>query len=143
MNDPADQLRDPRRLWGISEVLKLSLPTSMGMLNVTLMQFVDGLMVARIQPNGDAALAAQFSAGILAFVPQALMMGTLGVVNTFVAQNLGAGRFRRCGQYAWQGIYLALMYSLAVLPLAAGAGWIFGLLGHTPPVQAMETMYFR
>ena len=76
----------------MGEVLKLSLPTGMGMLNVTLMQFVDGLMVARIQPNGDAALAGQFSAGILSFVPQALMMGTLAVVNTFVAQDLGAGQ---------------------------------------------------
>ena len=143
MDHCLEEPRDPKRFWGVGEVLKLALPTSLGMVNVTLMQFVDGLMVAHIQPNGAEALSAQFVGGMFSFVSTALAMGTLGVVNTFVAQNLGAGRRRRCSQYAWAGLYLAWAYALLTLPLVPLARPIFGLLGHTPSVQAMEAMYFR
>jgi len=143
VHDEPGQLTDPQRFWGMGEVLKLAVPTSLSMINATAMHFVDGWMVARIQPNGAEALSAQFAAGMLSFAPAALMMGLLGVVNTFVAQNLGARRLDRCSQYTWQGLYLAWAYSLAVLPLALLAGSIFFLFGHAPAVQGMEVTYFR
>lgn len=87
-------LGDDRRFWGIGEVLRLSWPASLTMLNGTIMQFVDGLMVSRL--IGRQALSAQFVAGILSFVPISLAMGVCSVINTFVSQNLGAGRPRMC-----------------------------------------------
>ncbi len=143
MGDSLDQVKDPLPLWGVGEVLKMSIPTAMGMVNSTVMQFVDGLMVAQVRPFGPESLSAQFSAGWLGFVPQALMMGTLTVVNTFVAQNFGAKRYKLCGQYTWAALYLAAAWSVLMLPLAGFAPSIYGAVGHEPIVQQFEVMYFR
>jgi Na+-driven multidrug efflux pump len=109
---------DPRRFWGLGEVIALALPTFLGMANTVAMQFVDGLMVSRIRPGGYEALAAQSTASILAFATSAFLVGMLTVVNTYVSQNLGAGHPRRCSQYAWQGLYIALAAALLLLPVA-------------------------
>lgn len=135
-----DALKNDKPLWGLGEVLRLAWPASLSMLNSTVMMFVDGMMVAQVGPE---ALAAQFTAGILSFVPMALVLGLLTVVNTYVSQNFGARREDRCGQYAWAG--LAVAAGLAVLfqalhPLTASA---FGLFGHEPKVLELEILYFH
>ena len=79
----------------------------------------------------------------MSFVPAGLGLGMLTVVNTYVSQNLGAGRPERCGQYTWAGIVVAVAISLAIMPLAIAAGKIFSLFPHTAEVRALETMYFR
>lgn len=146
-----DELRDDKPLWGVGEVLKLALPTAAGMVNATIMQFVDGLMVSRL--IGPQALGAQFVGGIISFVPVSLAMGTLSVVNTYVAQNLGAGRLNRCGQYTWQGLHLALAMGLLLLPVALLSGSLFQAIAQlvvrmggaptAPEVLAMQAVYFR
>ena len=145
------QLTDDKRMWGVGEVLAMALPVAAGMIGSTIMQFVDGLMVSRLA--GHQSLSAQFVSAILSFLPASVVMGTLSVVNTFVSQNLGAGRSRRCGQYAWHGLYLALLLGAAAMPLAvlgprifAGldamiAGW--GGQKAAPAELALQTMYFR
>ncbi|MCK4600865.1 MAG: MATE family efflux transporter [Phycisphaerae bacterium] len=131
-------LRNEEHHWGIGEVLKLSWPASLSMLNVTVMRFVDGVMVSRLGPG---PFSAQFVGGMSAFVPESFALGMLTVVNTFVSQNLGAGRRRRCGQYAWAGMMLAIFFALLVAPLALFSRPLFGLFGHAE-VQ-LESMYFR
>lgn len=133
----------PRQSWGFAEVLRLSWPAGLSMLNATLMRFVDGWMVSRL---GYETSAAQFNAGLTSFVPESFAMGVLIVVNTYVSQNFGAGRFRRCGQYAWAGFLLALGYCVLVAPAAVFAPQIFDLFpkeGHTDFIRQQETMYFR
>ncbi len=131
---------DDKPFWGLGEVLKLAWPASLSMLNGTIMMFVDGLMVARTGPD---ALAGQFMGGIVAFIPCSLGIGLLNVVNTFVSQNVGAGRRKRCGQYAWAGIVLAVGMAILAQPLLLVAGKIFSAIGHDPNVQAIEILYFR
>ena len=128
---------------GMLEVLSLSWPASLCMLNATLMRFVDALMVSKLGPETSAA---QFLAGLSSFVPESLATGLLTVVNTYVSQNFGAGRNRRCGQYAWAGLWVALAFSLLVAPLALVARQIFGLFpaaSQTPLTIDLEVMYFR
>ena len=124
----------------LAQVLKLSLPASLGMLGRTVTQFIDGVMVARL---GPAVLSAQFVGGMTAFVPESFSIGILGVVNTYVSQNLGAGRPRRTGQYAWAGLAMVAMFSVLFCPLAAMARPLFSLMGHASNVQPMEALYFR
>ena len=131
--------RDDKPLLGLGEVLRLSAPASLTMLNSTLMRFVDGRMVAVYSPS---AMAAQFCSGILSFVPESFMTGMLVVVNTYVSQNLGVGRRRYCGLYAWAGLALAGICSILVIPAAWLAEPIFQLIGHGPEAQGMEAMYF-
>jgi len=126
--------------WGLGEVLRMSAPTSMSMLGRTITQFVDGVMVAHL---GPAIFSAQAIGGLVAFVPESFSIGALGVVNTYVSQNLGAGRQRRCGQYAWAGLAIAMLLSVLFMPLAAVARPLFAAIGHAADVQPMEILYFR
>jgi MATE family multidrug resistance protein len=125
---------------GFGEVLRLSWPASLTMLNTTLLKFVDGLMVSFV---GPAPFSAQFMGGMFAFVPESFAMGILTVVNTYVSQNLGAGRLKQTGLYAWAGLAIAVAFACLIAPLALVAGPLFALFGHAPDVTALETMYFR
>ena len=131
-------LRTNEQVEGFREVFRLSWPASLSMLSNTLIKFVDGWMVSRVSP---ASFSAQFYGSIMAFVPESFMLGTLMVVNTYVSQNFGAGRYRRCGLFAWAAIAVALLFSAFVVPLAAAGRGIFDLLGHEE--AALEAMYFR
>ncbi len=128
------------RLTGLAEVLKLSWPAALTMLNTTIVRFVDGVMVSRVGPE---PFAAQFVGGIWSFAPEAFVLGTLTVISAFVAQNLGAGRFRRCGQYAWAGVAISVIAGVLAAPLVIFADRLFAILDHEPTIQAMEVMYFR
>jgi MATE family multidrug resistance protein len=135
MNSHRDAQTSP-----IVEVLRLSWPASLAMLNSTVIKFIDGLMVSYVSP---AALGAQFLGGMFAFIPESFAMGMLTVVNTFVAQNFGAGRFRQTGLYAWAGLLAALAFAVVIAPAALAAGPIFSVFGHPADVLALETTYFR
>ena len=125
---------------GLGEVLRMSGPASVSMLGRTLTQFVDGWMVARL---GVVTISAQGMGGLLAFVPESFSIGALGVVNTFVSQNLGAGRPKRCGQYVWAGLAIVVLLSATICPLAIFARPIFAAIGHESEVQRLEVVYFR
>ena len=131
---------------GLGEVLKIAWPASVSMLNSTLMRFVDALMVSFI---GAIPFSAQYMASMTAFIPESFAVGVLMVVNTYVAQNLGAGRIHRCGEYAWAGLRLAVVFCVLIAPLALLARPIFELLGQgpgsgkPPELIELEVMYFR
>ena len=125
---------------GLAQVLAMSWPASLTMLNATVIKFVDGLMVSCV---GPAPFSAQFVAGMFSFIPESFMLGLLTVVNTHVSQNFGAGNFRQTGRYAWAGIFLALGAAGVMAPLAIFAPEIFGMLRHGPAVLGLEVMYFR
>lgn len=105
----------------MGEVLKLAAPAALSMVNMTIMQFVDGVMVSRL--ISPTALSATLVAGVLSFIPLSLATGICSVVNTFVSQNLGMGRRGRCSAYAWHGLYLAVLLAAMMAPLI-----IFGRL---------------
>jgi len=130
---------------GLVEVLRQTWPASLTMLGRTLTQFVDGLMVAHTgAATGPLALTAQSVAGTMSFVPEAFAIGVLAVVNTYVSQNLGAGRLRRCGQYACAGILIAVVTAALMAPLLFLAGPLFGLFkSHGARTIALESLYFR
>ncbi len=115
-------VRDDKPLLGIGEVLRLSWPASLSMLNSTVMRFLDGLLVSFL---GTVPFTAQMVAGLASFVPESFATGLLIVVNTYVAQNLGAKLYDRCGQYARAGIILALCFGLLIFPLVFLAQPIF------------------
>lgn len=131
----------------IREVWMIAWPTVMTMTSYTVMQFIDKLMVGRV---GPLEVAAQGNGGIWAFTPIAVVMGILTVVNTYVAQNLGAGRPRAGPAYAWAALWIVLAtWAVFLLPYAWGLPWIFGLL-HDPETVVeldrlveLETTYGR
>ncbi|HBS28543.1 MAG TPA: hypothetical protein DEB06_03610 [Phycisphaerales bacterium] len=133
----------------LREMLVIAAPAAASMLSFALMQFVDRLLCSRlISPE---ALMAAGNGGIAAWVPSSVVMGALGVVNTYVSQNLGAGRAERGPAYAWAGIWIAMVaWALVLLPFAVAFPWVYdamrsalGLPGVSEHVRHMEAMYGR
>ncbi len=135
-----DPARDPARWWGMGEVVRLAVPTVLTTVSYTMMQFVDGLMVAQV---GTAAFSAQLGGGISAFTVVCFFIGLVGCVSTFASQNLGAGRPDRAAAYGWQGLWLAWGAAVGLALVIPLAPYLFGLFGHEAEVTRLETQYFQ
>lgn len=124
----------------LRELLRQAAPAMAAMASYTLMQFVDARMVAAL---GPLELAAQGNGGIAAWFAVSTVVGVLFAVNTFVAQNLGAGRPERGAAYAWNAMWLGVIAWLALLPYAATLGPIFRWMhaGGDPDLIRFETVY--
>lgn len=122
------------------QLLLLALPIIASMMSRTAMSFVDFVMVSQL---GTEAQAAIVPAGILLFCVISFGMGMLTMVNTFVSQSLGRGDLKACGQYLWQGMWLAAGLWLLMLPGWFVAPALFDLAGHSEIVQQMEVAYVR
>jgi MATE family multidrug resistance protein len=123
----------------LREVWSIAWPTVLTMTSYTVMQFVDKFMVAQV---GPLELAAQGNGGIWAFTPIAFMLGILTVVNTFVAQNLGAGTPENGPKYAWAAMWLSVgTWLFVLLPWAIVLPAFFARMGHGDELVKMETDY--
>lgn len=129
----------------LAEMLRQAAPAVVAMVSYTAMQFLDGLMVSRIGPD-PGYVAAQGNGGAASFIPVSVMLGLLSMVNTYVAQSLGAGTPRQAPAYAWTGLWLVLVAWIFVLiPYGVFLPDIFHLVApdHEPHVHAMEVSYGR
>lgn len=116
----------------LAELLSIALPTVATMTSYTLMQFIDKLMVSRIGPE-PIYVGAQGNGGLAAFVPIACMMGFLTVINTYVSQNLGAGRPERAPAYAWTGLWWSLIAAVLLIPYAIFLPDLFAVMRSGAP----------
>lgn len=121
-------------------LLWLALPVIASMVSRTIMSLVDFVMISQL---GTEAQAAIMPAGVVLFVFIAFGMGSLSVVNAFVAQSLGRNRPEDCGRYGWQGFWLSMLMGVMVLPLWWVTPWFFQWVGHEPAVVEMEVIYVR
>ena len=126
------------------EMISVAAPVVATMSSYTAMQFVDALMVGRIGP-APVYIAAQGNGMVWSFVPVSGMMGLITVVNTFVSQNLGAGKAERGTAYAWSALWMSLIAWVAImLPFAAAIGYAFEhLTNHDTRLVSLETSYAR
>jgi len=128
----------PRRA-DISEVWAQAWPTVITMLSYTLMQFVDSLMVSVL---GPLEVAAQGNGGSWTWVPISFAFGALTLVNTLVAQRVGAGRARDAARFGWAGLWIALGYwAFLLVPYAFVIEELFVAMGHEPRLVELETQY--
>lgn len=123
------------------ELVMVGAPVVATMTSYTVMQFVDKLMVSRIGPD-PIYVGAQGNGGLAAFVPIAVFMGFITVINTYVSQNLGAGRPERAPAYVWTGLWIGLGgWALLLLPWAAALPWVFRAIGQPGDVAALSSEY--
>jgi multidrug resistance protein, MATE family len=132
---PVDLGTNP--LW---ELLKIAAPTVATMTSYTVMQFADKLMVSRIGPD-PVYVGAQGNGGLAAFVPISIVMGLLTVVNTYVSQNVGAGKAERAPAYAWTALWLAVVGGVLLVPYGFALPWIFEMLGHSGRQLELQVQY--
>ena len=125
----------------ILEMLTIAAPTVATMTSYTLMQFTDKIIVSRIGPE-PVYVGAQGNGGLAAFIPISIAMGALQVINTYVSQNLGAGRPERGPAYAWNGLWLAAAFWLFILvPYGFALPSLFDAMGHDAERVALESVY--
>lgn len=125
----------------LRELLAVAGPTVATMTSYTLMTFCDKWLVSRLGPE---FVGAQGNGGVAAWVPQSIAVGALNVINSFVAQNLGAGRPERGPAYAWNGLWLSVIFWVVILlPLAGALPGIFAWTGMDPRQAAWGGEYGR
>jgi len=125
---------------GVREVMQVALPLVISSLSWTVMTFVDRMML--FWDSGDAMTAA-FNASIMWFASLCLPLGICAFTNTFVAQYFGSRKFDGVGRSAWQGIWIALLFTPICVAFGMLAPSLFYLAGHEPAVAALEETYFR
>lgn len=124
-------------------LLHLALPIIAVWVSRTLMSFADFTMVSWIPDQGTEAQAAITPANLFLFCFIGLGMGTVTSVQTFVSQCHGAGRAQDAASFAWQGLYLAMIFGGVFAPIWWLTPVFFAWVGHEPQVQAMEVAYAR
>lgn len=118
-------------------MLKIAAPTVATMTSYTLMQFVDKMMCSRISDD-PVWVGAQGNGGLAAWVPISIVMGSLFVINSFVSQNLGAGKPERTAAYCWNGLWICIAAWVLLIPYGLGLGNLFELIRNTDDLSAVQ-----
>jgi MATE family multidrug resistance protein len=121
-------------------LLVLAAPNVATMLAESTLNMVDFWIASRL---GSAAQAAVLSAILVFMSIFGLLLGTMACVSTMVGQSFGAQRPRDCSAYAWQGIWLSILFGVACLALWPVMPALYRLIGHAPDVQVLEVSYTR
>jgi MATE family multidrug resistance protein len=124
----------------LRELVRIAGPTVATMTSYTVMTFTDKWLVSRLGPE---YVGAQGNGGLVAWAPQAFVYGLMQVVNTYVAQNMGAGRARAGAAYAWNAIYLAAVCALLLQPVAWAMPWVLRMASIDPGQAALASEYGR
>ncbi len=138
--DPALNERLRRRA-EVANVIKVSIPVVITTSSRAVMDIVDYVMITRL--HLAEAQAAILPAQIVMWSYIVLGFGIATMVNTFASQCLGRKEHRECSAYAWQAVYLALIFGLIGLVLRPLLPDLIALVGHEPHVQALELAYAR
>jgi MATE family multidrug resistance protein len=126
---------------GMRQLVELAVPLVLAQLSQTLMGIVDSAFVGRL---GAAELGAVAFANIWLWTIFSLFFGAASVVQTFVAQAHGAGDERRCGHWAWQGLWtVAPTTALAGLAAYFLASFALSHVGNAPELVAPSIAYVQ
>ncbi len=111
------------------------------MVSYTAMTFTDKWLCSNISAD-PIYVGAQGNGGLAAWVPISIAHGLLTIINTFVSQNMGAGKPERGPAYVWNGMYMGLVYWLVVLmPFSFLLPRLFRLAELNPQQAALAVQY--
>lgn len=124
------------------DILALAAPVVVSKLSFTAMGLVDTAMVGRLGASEQAAVGI---ATTYIFTCYVLGLGLIGVVNTFVAQQHGAGRPGECGVALGHGLRMATAVGAVTLVVLLASKPVFSHLGLSAAVahHAYEYLFWR
>ena len=128
----------PRERSPLAEIIAVGLPSAATMLSYPIMQLVDMRMLSELGPD---AVAAQGNGGMAVWWLGSVVVGAMSVVNTFVAQQIGAGNPKRTSAYAWNGLWVCALAALCMLPMIPLMPAFFHLFDHGAEVHRQEIIY--
>jgi MATE family, multidrug efflux pump len=121
-------------------LLALALPMVLARATQSVITFADALQVKHL---GAGALAATATGGLNVIGFVILPMGTVFIVQSFVAQLVGRGSRHDAPRYAWYGLAIAAVaavVSALMIPLIEPA---LSLTGYSPGVRAEMSHYME
>jgi MATE family multidrug resistance protein len=129
-----------RPLWpaDMRALIALSIPIVITNISRTGMSFVDFLMVSRL---GTEAQAAIVPATVLLWSLIGFGLGVNTCVNTFASQALGRNKLEEASLYAWQGVWLSVLFGGIGTLLYPVIPAIFRGFGHPAGVIHQEVAY--
>jgi len=130
MSNPSPQppLTETTR-FAVWEMVTAAAPVVVAMTSYTMMNFTDRFLGSRLGAD-PVYVGAQGNGGLASWVPISIAHGGLTIINTYVSQNVGAGKPERGPAYAWNGLWVALLYWLFVLvPYGFSLPWVFRVAG--------------
>lgn len=124
----------------LRSMLRLSVPVIVAELGWISMGIVDTIIVG---PLGPAAIGAVGTGSTMFFAVMVLGLGTLFALDTFVAQNFGAGRIDECHRWLFAGLQLAWVMSAVLVALALVGVSLLARAGIHPDVIVLLQPYLR
>ncbi len=125
----------------LRNVIAMTVPVVITTSSRAVMDMADFIMISHL--GEDASQAAILPAQIAVFTFIVIPMGITSVASTFVSQSLGRGEERECGTYAWQVIYISIIFGLLAFFCRPFLPDLIALFGHEPLVQQRELEYTR
>ena len=121
------------------DIIRISWPLALGMVNNAVMQFVDRAYLAH---ESMASLEAVLPASTLASVFICFFQGLIGYSGVFVAQHHGAGESRRALDSYRCGLLLAVAAGLCMFAFLPLGSWIFSMTAASDSIVGRELAYY-
>lgn len=119
-------------------LLLLAVPMVLSRATQSMMTFADAYLVKHL---GTDAIAASATGGFNVFLVVMLPMGTVFIVQSFVAQLAGRGDTADAPRFAWYGIGVAAVAGLAGVATIPAIGPLLGLTHYSASLRALMTDY--
>ena len=121
------------------EILQLVWPLALGMLNNAVLQFVDGVFLAR---ESLESLEASLPASMLAILVMGFFQSVVAYSGTFVAQYHGAGDFRGIRMSYRAGLVITFAAGILAVALVPLGLKVAPLMSENPAVVARASSYY-
>lgn len=122
----------------LKALLVLALPMVLARATQSVITFSDALMLEHLGPQ---ALAASATGGFNVFLIMILPMGTVFIVQSFVAQLVGAGQRDATPRYAWYGLAIAMLSEVVAIALIPAIDPVLALAEFSPGVRTQMAEY--
>ena len=123
---------------GLRALLALAMPMVLARATQSVMTFADALFVEHLGPGSIAASA---TGGFNVFLFMILPIGTVFIVQSFVAQLVGAGQREDTPRFAWYGMAIAAIAGIVGLAFIPLIGPALSITDYSPAVQAEMESY--
>lgn len=124
----------------LAPLLTLAMPMVLSRATQAVMTFADVVMVEHLGPG---AITASGTGGFNVFLYMILPMGTVFIVQSFVAQLAGRNDYADTPRFAWYGLAIAAIAGIVGLALIPLFGPMLALTEYSPEVRADMTSYMQ
>jgi multidrug resistance protein, MATE family len=119
-------------------LLLLALPMVLARATQSVMTFADALLVKHL---GTDAIAASATGGFNVYLFTMLPVGTVFIVQSFVAQLVGRGDADDTPRFAWYGLGIAAVSTVAAFAMIPGIRPVLELTHYSPAVREQMAEY--